>query len=211
MQLTLPEIKTPRGVTSKELLQDSRRGSGRALKFLRAMLAERPDVKKRFAREHQAEEENLRQRDKLQWAHIQSSKVRSASLAASDVKRNTVYTNPLGSGVIPQAPPLRRICIDEKCTSGKIRNDSGSESGGGKRVVQQRGTGNNNRSTFTVGGTDNNNKNVVGDFRYIVAAEEANVLRIQEQANQLANERRDMRLAMKRNQMMKHMKTTELW
>ncbi len=207
MQLTLPEIKTPRGVTSKELLQDSRRGSGRALKFLRAMLAERPDVKKRFSKEQEAEAENQRQRDALQWAQIQSSKVRSASLATNEVKRNTVYTNPFGSGVLPNAPPLRRIVTDNDDNHNQQQQKISS---GGRRSVILRGSNTNStRSTFSLG---NEEGNLFGrEIKFIVAAEEANVVQQMEEKNAISDQKRDVRLAMKRQQMMKNMKTTELW
>jgi hypothetical protein len=111
---TLPEIKAPHGITSKELLQDSRRGQGRALKFLRQMLDERPDIRKKFLKEQQAEEENMKQRDKLQWAKIQNSKVHSVQ--DSLVKRNTVFTNPMSlpNGYLPTRPGVDEAAELEK-------------------------------------------------------------------------------------------------
>jgi hypothetical protein len=101
---TLPEIKLApnSGITSKELLQDSRRGCGRALKFLRQMLEERPDIRKKFLKEQHQEEENLKQRDKLQWAKIENSRVHPVKNSA--VKQKSMFTNPIGTGYLPVRP-----------------------------------------------------------------------------------------------------------
>lgn len=101
MQLTLPELITPRTIMAKELLQDSRRGNGRCLKWLRHELATTPrgeQIRRVFLKEKELEEESMRQRDKLNWAKMSSSKPRKVDTA---LKLASTFTNPCGTGSIP--------------------------------------------------------------------------------------------------------------
>ncbi len=106
MQLTLPEIITPRGISSKDLLRDSRKGSGRALKWLRAELRGSETgrrIAQQFAKEKRLEEENTKQREKLDWHKIAASRVKQVDTSVRTASR---YTDVMCTGrTLPPLPP----------------------------------------------------------------------------------------------------------
>ena len=129
LALQLRDMPLPPGVTTRELLQDSRRGQGRALKQLRQALAARPDIRRRFQREHAAECESTRQRDKLQWARVQGSRVARVDTA---LRERATFTDPCGTGEIPRRcpcdPAARTVVVAGTTASDRPSRSAGAAS-----------------------------------------------------------------------------------
>ena len=65
---------------------------------MRATLLRRDDIRSKFERECVSATENQRQRDKLQWALIERSRVRRVPSAVRDL---STFTNPAGFRTLP--------------------------------------------------------------------------------------------------------------
>ena len=93
---TLTEVNSlPPHIYDRNLLNQVRLQRGKSLKALREEVQNRPMIMKKYLQSYQTEVENQKQKVQMMWVVDAKSKVRH-------VENSSTYTDPLGTGILPQ-------------------------------------------------------------------------------------------------------------
>eukprot|EP01060_Flectonema_neradi_P040847 TRINITY_DN9454_c0_g1_i2.p1 TRINITY_DN9454_c0_g1~~TRINITY_DN9454_c0_g1_i2.p1 ORF type:complete len:227 (+),score=41.40 TRINITY_DN9454_c0_g1_i2:46-681(+) len=105
----------PPHVYDRNLLNQVRLQRGKSLKALREEVQTRPTIMKKYIRSYKTEVENQKQKVQMMWVVDAKSKVRHVENSST---YNFVYTNPIGTGVVPRYQKPSQDQFEEKFSIG---------------------------------------------------------------------------------------------